>query len=52
MCYAGNKIFNSSSFRLTSLINEKAQFRRALIKYLKIYSFFSIDDITMLKNDS
>jgi hypothetical protein len=48
--HAGIRIFKSLPCRLTSMLNEKTQFKVAL-RCLHIL-FFSVDQFLMLKNDS
>jgi hypothetical protein len=50
--YAGINIFNSLPSSLTSLINEKAQFKVALKRYLITHSFYSVDEFLIFTNKS
>jgi hypothetical protein len=49
--YAGIKIFNNLPYTILSSVNEKAQFKVALKRYLNIHSFYSIDDYLMFRNN-
>jgi hypothetical protein len=49
---SGIEIFNSLPSRLKSLMNERAQFKVALKRYLNTHPFYSVDDFLMFKNGS
>jgi hypothetical protein len=42
--YSGIKIFNNLPSSLKCLMNEKAQFKVALKRYLNTHSFYSVDE--------
>jgi hypothetical protein len=48
----GIKIFSSLPSDLGSLMNEKAQFKIALKRYLHAHSFYSVDEYWLSKSDS
>jgi hypothetical protein len=50
--YVGIKIFNNLPSGLKSLMNEKAQFKVALKRYLNTHSFYSVDEFLLSKNDA
>jgi hypothetical protein len=50
--YAGIKIFNNLPSDLKSLMNDKAQFKIALKRYLNTHSLYSDDEFLLSKNDS
>jgi len=47
----GIRIFNSLPSNLRSLMNEKAQFKVALKRYLYTHSFYSVEEFITFKND-
>ena len=49
--YSGIKIFNSLPRSITSLMNEKTQFRIALKKFLYAHSFYSVDEFFACTDD-
>jgi hypothetical protein len=49
--YSGIKIFNSLPRSITSLKNEKTQFRIALKKFLYVHSFYSVDEFFARADD-
>jgi hypothetical protein len=49
--YSGTKIFNNLPASLKSLKNEKANFKIALKQYLNTHSFYSVDEILLLKRN-
>jgi hypothetical protein len=50
--YSGINIFNNLPSSLKSLMNEKAEFKVALKRYLNTCSFYSVDEFLLSKNDS
>ena len=50
MCYASIKIFNNLLRTFTSMMNEKAQCKKALSRYLNAHFFYSTDNLQGLKN--
>jgi len=49
--YAGTKIFNSVPPSVTIRKNDKAKFKTVLRKYIHTYSFYSVDEFFMCKDD-
>jgi hypothetical protein len=49
--YAGIKVFNSLPPSMKILKTDKAKFKAALIKCLHKQSFYSVDELFMLKDD-
>ena len=49
--YAGINIFNCLPSILTSLKNEKAEFKVALRRYLITNTLYSVDDLLMYEDD-
>jgi hypothetical protein len=45
--YSSTRIFNSLPYSVTSLKNEKAQFKVALRRHLNAHSFYSVDEFLM-----
>jgi len=50
--YSGIKIFNSLPRSITSLKNEKTQFRIALKKFIYAHSFYSVDEFFTCTDDA
>ena len=48
-CMLASKFCSSLTCRLTSLMNEKAQFIAELRKYINTHSLYSVDEFLMLK---
>jgi hypothetical protein len=50
--YAGIRMFSNLLCDLESLMNEKAQFKMALKRYLNTHSFYFVDEYLLFKNDA
>ena len=51
-CYTGFEIFSNSARRLTSLVQDKAEFIVASSRHFSIHTFHSVDKFLMFKIDS